>query len=193
MTKHFDPEVPHEVRNQIFSLLDEGRDHDLLESLFGTDSLRGNEISDIQGMPCSGYIPFQDGGYQLTALFQDGYSTGKYPTPQYRRFIDGRYDQARDSWAKENPDTTEMEAHYNYIDSYLEDSEPLGRLSVYVKGVTVHISLGLGYSDAPYYREKYDESIVNLEVDFDTFLSYTYEQFVQLLRAGMIKYFEEEK
>ncbi len=165
---NFDSHVPYYVRKKISDIITAALDDDLLEDAIGGEVLGESDIEDISGVARSGYIPLQDGGFSIRVMFDAGYSSG------------ASYTNDHDSYKNYMLLQYEME--------YLFEEAVFGSLCVYVKGSNIVTQVRLAYKDAPYFREKYDEILVDFDTHTKDFLALSYEDFKKLVIDKLAEY-----
>jgi len=183
-SEHFANRVPGPVREKIRELADKIED-DFISDLNG-EPIGASRVSEIYGKPQPGFIPFQDGGYEITELYHtSGVDTSFALSEAHEEWLDESHDNMIESFRAdfelgEEFDLSEasLELEEDFTEYENEWFDPaLARVRVFVDRhptQNVYIDAALNYSDAPYYREKRDDEVFfKKSIDFETFLNDT--------------------
>lgn len=188
---HFDDSVPQAVRDKLFVLATAVKDDFISEQgeAYGSVTLDA-----VYGQAHSGYTPLQLGGYKVTELYRNDCDPSYHFTKEQTDFNNEQSEDCYEAFARDNDlenDFTidcmspEMQdAFYEYEKEWFEPA--LLRFEIWLKDLTtVEIQLGINYSDAPYYRTQYDDTLFTTTMPIEKLLKITTEQFIQLLNKGI--------
>lgn len=209
-TEHFSPLVPETLRDKLFILAKAAKD-DFISSC-GGGGYGCERINEIYGYHIPGFIPFQLGGFEISELHRSDQDTGYHFTKAQSESVDKAVvDMYKSFYRDHNLKEKGIPEDYGYDDipddlqntfaDYENDwLEPaLLRLSIWVDDnehelgmmnnsknpTTVYIHLGLGYSDAPYYREKYDETLFQFNMPIDEIMAIEPDAFIKMLKEKL--------
>lgn len=146
-------------------------------------------LQDIEGNAISGWIPHQDGGFQVSGFFQNDCDSSYHFTEKQTDYCNDQSQQCWDSFLQDNdlPSGIEwnnltheqqneyMEYENNWFEPALLQFQCFcDGFSFYDDGKRQYVTfrVSINYKDAPYYREKYAEDIKSV--------IYTAEEFMQL-------------
>ena len=195
---NFKSEVPADVQNKIHALaLHVMENWDNFISA-GECTISPETIESIHGNAYDGFIPFQDGGFQVGGYYSNN------PWDYHINAAQKEYNatQSIDCWDQflrvndfesgiEWDNLTEKQK-YEFSDYELEWFEPaLVQFQVFADNfryggnkpsVTVRVSVN--YKDAPYYRGKYAEDLNSTGYDLDEFMELSIEGLFALHKVG---------
>ena len=150
-------------------------------------------IEEIQGNHKPGWCAYQDGGFSVSGFVCSGWSSGCYITQGQEDNILAQEKYCIEAFiADHDLETTYSDFDYNnlpqelqdeffdYEREYLDDPALL-QWQVYIKGEKIVLCASLNYRDAPYYRSKYAEYIIDQEIDLDVFMAMADEDVVRML------------
>lgn len=194
---NFKSEVPAEVQNKIHALT--------LHILDNWDSFinRGEciippeTVEEIHGNAYDGFIPFQDGGFQVGGYYSNNpwdyritISQGEYNERQskycWEQFLSENGLDSGIEWDNLTDEQKSTHAEYEqewfdpawvqfeaFADGFTYGGEPI---------VTVRVSIN--YKDAPYYREKYAEDLNSTQYELEEFMRLSVEELFALHKVG---------
>lgn len=191
---NFKSEVPAEVQNKIHALALHVMENwdDFIN--IGECIISPENIESIHGNDYDGFIPFQDGGFQVGGF----YMNNPWDNHISKRQKEYNTAQSNDCWKQFLRDNN-LESGIewdNLIDGQKEDysdyesewfDHALVQFEVFADGfryggnkpsVTVRVSVN--YKDAPYYREKYTEDLNSTSYDIDEFMQLSIEELFNL-------------
>ena len=183
--KHFANGVSPALAKKMSQLADLIKDDFISAQL---DSYIMARIDEISGVGYSGFIPHQDGGFTVSERYPCGVSSGCFFTQSERKFCERMQQDAENEWLRENeldavPEGRKEEC-YEYQDEWMRDQDTILSVELWtghnqddnLDDVTIRLSLN--YKDAPYYRSKYAEDIIELK--------YTAAEFIALDPAACV-------
>jgi hypothetical protein len=203
-TEHFAENVPTELRDKLAELAEAIEENFISD--YNHDAYGCTHINEIYGYHISGFIPFQNGGYEITELYNNGWSTGSYFTEAQQESESESYDYMVECFLHDVLDDHATVARdFSYEDlsednkRKFEDYEAewfegvLLRVEMWIdrgKGATwgsdypsesVMIRLSVNYNDAPYYRSKSDETLKELNFSLDEIMQLSGENLIKQL------------
>lgn len=178
MTTHKDQyahDVPQSVRDAIERI---ACDIDLSDILpMGRDMLGGQGAEAILGYWVDGWIPFQRGGIDVNTILSGAWCGGSYLTDGERDEANRMESSAIADWQRNNPEgDTASEECSEYVMECMGENDAvlLGvALSVPDKVDVVQCELYVNYADAPYFREKYAETLVRFDLTYGGICGFT--------------------
>lgn len=190
-TAHFADSVPQAVRDKLLMLATAVKDGFIGEQ---GEAYGSTTLDAIYGQAYSGYIPLQLGGYEVSELYRNDTDSSYHFTKEQTDFNNKQSEDCYEAFARDNGlenDFTidcmspEMQdAFYDYENEWFEPA--LLRFELCLKDLnTVEIQLGINYSDAPYYRTQYDETIFATTLAIEELLKITSEDFIKLLEKNI--------
>lgn len=195
---NFKSEVPAALQNKIHALalhVQENWDS-FINS--GECIISPETIESIHGNAYDGFIPFQDGGFQVSGFYSNN--------PWDCHFSQGQKEynerQSNDCWVqflRDNNlesgiewDNMTDQQQSDFTEYECEWFEPaLVQFEVFADGfrygsekpsVTVRVSVN--YMDAPYYRGKYAEDLNSTSYDIDEFMKLSLQELFDLHKVG---------
>jgi hypothetical protein len=169
---HFASEVPENVKDKLLAIA-----HEVENEVFSMVDTHGClRIEPIHGVGYSGFIPFQNGGFEVTDYVNTGLSSGTFLTESERDFYetlqsDCEKDFRMDNKIEDDIELTEeqIEAFEDYEQSYFDDQLSMLRFETWIEqdNETVFLRLSIGYKDAPYYRSNHDETIKEMSFNIN--------------------------
>lgn len=198
---HFNDRVNAEIAAKIQTVAQLAKE-DLISDLHRGEAYGCADVSDIYGYDPGGFIPFQDGGFMVTELYRNDIDTSYHLTEgqsaavaasersMYENFPDNLPEDIKAALPEEwGYDDLPEEYQSEFSDYENEWFEPaLLRFCIFITkpentiwddekpvkehGVKIELSLTLNYTDAPYYREKYDNgTLATLGITIDEFMN----------------------
>lgn len=160
----------------------------------GGETYGDSMIEPIYGIALSGYIPFQKGGYEVTAFCQQGTDSSLHITKKQGEFLEKLFENFCTDFAKENnlpEDFKNCELSDELQDVFCEAENELFvpallRFELWIddkqtEEAIVYYRLSLGYGDSPYYRSRYDETIFEGNLSVSSFMTTPPAGFVKML------------
>ena len=150
-------------------------------------------IEEIHGNYKPGWIPYQDGGFSVSGFVCSGWSSGGYITQGQEDNMLAQEKYCIEAFISDYDLEIEYsDFDYNDLDEELQDKfsdyereyldDPaLLQWQVYIKDDKIILCASLNYRDAPYYRQKYAEYIIDREIDLDVFMAMADEDVVRML------------
>jgi len=210
-TSHFAPSVSQALRGKMFEVA-EAIKEDFISDC-GREAHGCNRIEPIYGKSYDGFIPFQDGGYEISEFYRNdidsSYHFTKAQSESMERSKKDMYESFYHDHIKGNDKRAadvKLDKDFSYSDlpeklqSVFSDYEnewfesALLRCELWVsdgyhddKADTIYYRVSLGYKDAPYYRSKYDETLFEGNVSIKAFMKAKPEAFVAMLKKKMDK------
>jgi hypothetical protein len=170
-TEYFHPEVPKKViqKLQLFILALKER-VDVYADCLETDEF---EIVPIEGLARDGYIPFQQGGYELNtfATSETILSAG------HRRSLNNYNEEIEVAMRDCEDDSEEQDA----LSCDLNNLSVMITYEVFVKDGVVTLRYGVNHEDEPYFREKHCEYITTTDYPINAFLNEPIKDMVNML------------
>lgn len=162
-------------------------------------------INAIYGHHISGFIPFQNGGYEVTEFYSNGWTTGCYFNKAQEEFEAETYEYmlecfARDYYDYDTDKAKEWAKNYSYDDLTDDDRYEfenyenewfegvLLRFEMWIErdanndNKCVMARLSVNYRDAPYYRSTSDDTLVELELDIKEIMGLTGDKLIEKLK-----------
>lgn len=185
---NFKPYVNRRVADKIYDLVS-GVGFDALLPNTMYESYGTDHINPIEGNARSGWFPFQDGGYARSTLIRNDIDISYHVTKGQTEAVEQASKNMLDSFMLDYGIDPDEGVDYDDDDLMNKLSEyenewhdpALLSFSVIVKEGCVGISLSVNYRDAPYYREKYGETIHEIVVDVETFMATSEQQLIETL------------
>lgn len=175
--------------------------HDDLISDIGRGENYGcANINEIYGYDPGGFIPFQNGGFEVTELYHHDVDGSYHITDGQSEAAQNHEEYLYECFARDYEDELQAAGidttdKYYQIPASLENTfadyesdfwEPaLLRFCIFInkENDTIELSLSLNYSDAPYYRDKYDDdTLATQSIALDEFLKMQPEQVLEAIR-----------
>ena len=184
--EHFAPDVPRATMEKMQTLAALVQDEIIN---YAPDGYGMAQTDTISGRAYSGFVPYQQGGYSVMEYYALQPGSGRYFTPGHETAADAQAQDARREWLRQEgldevPDEREEE-FYNFESEWLQDRDALLTCEIWTghnqdaaPGM-VTVRLAINYRDAPYFRGKYAEDLLEM--------SYTAEEFAMLDLADCIK------
>lgn len=200
---HIKPEIKESIQLKMFDLIN--LCNDSLISEFNHESISEPLIENISGVFYSGFIPFQDGGFQTTQLYRNDLDSSYHFNSNQTNHNNILYTNLIKDFIDNNDLKIEPENFdYESLDQSLQNEfaefeinyyEP-ALISVYIyasntkqwnnnSGITIQLSIN--YKDSPYYREQYNENLMTLEYSFSQFSKIDNKQIINLLKNYNLK------
>ena len=193
--ENFKPSVPANAQAKIKNIADLilANAENSVMAEFHIEDYSDWRIEEIQGNHKPGWCAYQDGGFSVSGFVYSGWSSGCYITQgqednilaQEKYCIEAfisDYDleiEYSDFDADKLPQELQ-DKFYDYEREYM-DEPALLQWQVYIKGEKISLCASLNYKDAPYYRQKYTEYIIDREIDLDVFMAMADEDVVRML------------
>lgn len=165
MYNHFDRYVPIGIVEKLSELADEV----LADTFCCYNPCRDGEAQAeiISGVPESGYIPFQDGGYRIVQTVSNGLSSGSYLSDGERIFTENLQKQCEDDFLErydyninyEGLTEDAKEVCYDYENNWFMEVDTLIEFECWSKDANVYLRLSINYKDCPYFRNQYAETL----------------------------------
>jgi hypothetical protein len=186
---HIKATIPGTIQARMRALALLARD-DLINDFggFRECATKAEKVDDISGVPFDGFIPFQDGGFNLTAFYSQSCDASHNFSQEQTEFNESVYNSQRDQFARDNdldPNfqyhelTDELQAVFDEYECNLFESAPL-TFDVYAcselpgayhwgnkPGVTIRLSIN--FKDAEYGRDKYASTLKEVNYSFAEF------------------------
>lgn len=207
---HFADCAPTEVREKMLDIARE------IESDFisdydgggmGKDAYGCQRLNTIYGYHISGFIPSQNGGFEVTEFYSNGESSGAYFTESEREATENDYTNmvqsfARDVLEKEWEAAQEWAEQFDYNELTSEQQNAMAdyesewfepvllRVEMWLdrgkdrKSESVFFRLSCNYNDAPYYRAKSDETITEFNLTIAELLEIEPQQIIERLNKA---------
>lgn len=155
---HFKPHVSPALQNKIRCLCDATTP--FIERWTNQPELVTSwELEPIEGNHVSGWIPHQDGGFQILCFIDNGYSSGRYICQEQKESTENLL-----NWYAQYRDAVD----YNKITEWMNEPDLLF-FRAFVDDGGVVMQYGFN-NDAPYYREKYHTILKTLRMDKAEFM-----------------------
>lgn len=187
--KHFAKIVPLKVQNKLKTLADLILDEYIQD--VNSEANGCNRLDEISGVAYDGFIPLQDGGFEISEFYSNGSCSGSFISEKEEKHVEKMQEGAYNDFLEDKnlPKGTELtdeqyEEFLEYEDEYLTPS--LLRAELWADDFDseepkIFCRLSLGYTDAPYYRAKYDERIKEIELSVKQFLKEKNEKIAKTL------------
>jgi hypothetical protein len=179
--KNFKSSVPLLVQAKIHSLATEIKlsFSDVVTCRY--ESMGDVRMSDIEGNYVSGWMPRQDGGFDVSLLVDSGIDSSYHVTPKQTEFVNEQEKNCFNAFLSDNDlddetswdDLTDeqKEEYCNYQHDWFSDGA-LIQIQIFASGYpgsyweekeqTITVRVSVNYRDAPYFREKSAEDIKQL-------------------------------
>ena len=186
---HFNPCVPWKIRDKLYELAEEVKQY--ISNNF-SNSWGCGRVDKIYGQASDGYIPFQNGGYEVTDYFCSDTDPSYHFCSAQTDYINKIYDGLVKTWCESNNLT-----NFNWAELTEEQQEDFQKSEVFEPAMLrfecwtanknkISLRLSLAYSDAPYYRASRDDvTFFNKEVTAKTFLGKENEKWVKQIFKGI--------
>lgn len=157
---HFKPHISSALQNKIRCLCDAITP--FIERWANQPELVTSwELEPIEGNHVSGWIPHQDGGFQILCFIDNGYSSGRYICEEQRDSTQNLLDCFRAEYGDD-------EENYNELHDWM--SEPcMLFFRAFVEQGKIVMQYGFN-SEAPHYREKYHTILKTMCMDEAEFM-----------------------
>lgn len=197
---HFNGSIPQELREKLGELAKIVM-HDFIGDIGRGECFACSNIDEIYGYDPGGFIPFQHGGYKVTELYRHDIDSSYHLTQgqndaaieqeknMYSSFFwDNREELEAlgleaDTFSYDDIPESLQNAFSDYESEWFEPA--LVSFGAYVtkpgkdiwggekqnESRAIELYLAVNYNDAPYYREKYDETIHTLSLSLDEFMT----------------------
>ena len=195
---NFKSEVPAVVQNKINALALHVMDNWNNFINTGECIISPETIESIHGNAYDGFIPFQDGGFQVSGFYSNNPLDNQF-TPAQKEYNTAQSKYCWEQFLRDNnlesgiewDNLTERQKD-EFSEYELEWFEPaLVQFQVFADNfrygenkpsVTVRVSVN--YKDAPYYREKYAEDLNSTGYDLEEFMKLSIEELFNLHKVG---------
>jgi hypothetical protein len=144
-------------------------------------------IDAIEGNYVSGWIPNQDGGWDVNQFIRSDEDSSYHLTEKQSEFVDEQMQECERQFLHDFgydefdfDDDAMMEQYYEYENGWLDDAAVFG-VQMFVEENQIAFRVYVNYKDAPYYREKYAEDVKILALEFDEFLGMNNEASMEQL------------
>ena len=186
--KHFKPGVPVSIQDKILSVVELAKD-DFINEQNQEVMISCENTEEISGVAYSGFIPFQDGGYCLSALYRCDVDSTFHLTKKQTEWVNEDEKNMLENFYTEHNIKTDdkmTDVQHDMLSEY--ESEWFGdgawlTLNVFCciennylgnnKEKTVTVQLLFNYKDGEYKRDKYADELYVKVYSFDEFLSLT--------------------
>jgi hypothetical protein len=190
--EHFKQSMPDAVALKMKALAELVEQDYISEQGEAYGCTHSNEVS---GVGYAGFMPFQDGGYEVTELYRNDQDSSYHFNDAQTEWVDNQTTRMYEAFAWDNRKelvnagvTLPEGWGYNDLPEDLQNVfsdyenewfEPaLLRFTTWAyvdakwgnPATSVMMRVSLGYKDAPYYREKYDEDLKEITLSFEDFL-----------------------
>lgn len=179
--EHFNSAVSIKLQNQVKSFAEAAFED------FISDFKESNSCSNIEplfGIPQSGWIPMQLGGFTVTEFYHNDMDPSYHFTKEQSDFNQEFYDDMIEHYKADN-ELEEIDYDDNDFQNWeaeLFDSAML-RLVVYVdNGGLVKVEFSVNYKDAPYFRLKADQMLKEMTFTEEEFLTADFEEIFEQLK-----------
>jgi hypothetical protein len=174
---HFNPTVSLEVQTKLKEFADMVSDNFISEfrECFGCMN-----ISTIDGIESSGYIPLQKGGFNISEFYRNGIDPTFLFTKKQKAFNDKLYDDFITEYKRENSlDEIDYDDNeYQRCECDLFESSLLEFRIWIDNDDMVQIYISVNYKDAPYYRYEKAESMVVCSMTIDDLMKLDIEKYL---------------
>ena len=199
-TEHFAYGVPENIRQKMLELSESVKEEFITDPYTvhsWHETLSESRLDIISGKAFDGFIPFQDGGFEVNCLYRfDTDSTYHFTQGQTNYINDLQESCIKDFCTdekieEEKLNTQENEKYWEYEQAYFQDVAALLRFEFWIdreetkKPYFVRVSLG--YTDSPYFRSKHDETLFEFQVSESALLRIESAGFVARLKREMDK------
>lgn len=179
--KNFKSSVPNAVQVKLMFLA-QGIEaqFDNIVSAFSSraESITDVSLNEIEGNYVSGWMPRQDGGYDVSQMFRSDLDSSYHFTEKQTDFVNDQSEDCRKAFYSDNGIDSddeldaEQESEYcNYESDWFQDGA-LFQVQMFANGYpgsvweekeqTINIRVSVNYKDAPYFRESSAEDIKTL-------------------------------
>jgi hypothetical protein len=188
--KNFKASVPATVKTKINELAEfiQSNFRDVVTARI--ESMGDVQLSEIEGNYVSGWIPRQDGGFDVSLLVDSGIDSSYHVTKKQTEFVNEQEKNCFESFLSDNElDRNEMswddlteeqkEEYCDYQNDWFSDGA-LIQIQMFASGYpgsyweekeqTITVRVSINYKDAPYFREKSAEDIKTLILSESEFL-----------------------
>jgi hypothetical protein len=194
---NFKSAVPFEVQSKLKELAELASFDDIVTSSLKFAGYGGQSMNEIEGNYKSGWMPKQDGGFEISEY----YSSAPYDstfTDKQKDFLEDQVKQCFDAYIsdyrREDADipyeewTEEQREQFNEYENEWFSAGALLQLQMFVDGYgeysrepekTVTIRLSINYKDAPYFRENGAEDIKQVVLSIDEFMAQSNEDILK--------------
>ena len=194
---HFANSVYAELAAKIQNLAETVKEDFISDQSF--DSYGCTNINEISGKSYDGFIAFQDGGFEVSELYRSDTDSSYHLTQAQTDTMNERQEFCYECFRSDNKELNlpedygyadipeEFQNHFTEYEA--EFFEPaLMRFETWVdrdQSQSIFLRLSLNYRDQPYYRSKYDETLFEIKVTAEQFLSKDNEFFIKLFNRKM--------
>jgi hypothetical protein len=131
-----------------------------------------SRIDNIYGIASSGYIPLQKGGYMISEFYSNDIDKSNHFTKKQTEFNAQCYESFLTEYKRDN---SIDEIDYDDVDFQNAESEYFEPCALEVriwikKDDMVILNVSVNYRDAPYYRFKIAETIIEKSMTIDEFM-----------------------
>ena len=187
--EHIKDSVPPHIQSKMFMLAAMAKNE--LIGDFNECYSSDGEIENISGVAYDGFMPFQDGGFEVNAFYRNDTDESYHFSKKQTEFNERQYDDLINSFTSD----FELDSGWTWDDltNELQESfsqyecewfEPcLLSFQVFADGETVTVRLSVNYRDMPYYREKYAEDLISNDYNLAEFQALECEQLIKIMRA----------
>lgn len=191
--KNFKSSVPNAVQVKLMFLAQGIESQfDNIVSAFSSrsESITDVSLNEIEGNYVSGWMPRQDGGYDVSQMFRSDLDSGYHFTEKQTDFVNDQSKNCRNTFLAERgyeSDTSfhelpdELHEEYSeYENDWFQDGA-LFQVQMFANGYpgsfweekeqTINIRVSVNYEDAPYFRERDAEDIKTLILTESEFLA----------------------
>lgn len=187
----------------IVKVITQSRMRDLATFIFEQDKLSslGEEVNResigaktlecVSGVPHDGWWPFQDGGFEVSEFFVNGWYTNTYFVKEEEEFNEFLRVRAWKDFLAENdkPSLTayhelsiEKQEEFDGIEDAYFEEEVLLRVVISIRDGGISLSKRINYLDAPYYRHSNDLILNEKNLSEKEFLKLSNEQLWELIK-----------
>jgi hypothetical protein len=155
------------------------------------EQIIGPSLDVIHGRHVSGFIPFQDGGYSVSAFYRNDVDSTYHFTAAQTEFNNFQDDECYQSFILEHDlpqgstcsewNESTQSGYHKWENSYFEPA--LLTFDVYSKDGRIMLHSHINYKDAPYYRASYTETIKDIELSESKFLKMPYAALIEMMKA----------
>lgn len=185
--KHFKNCVPVALQHKIKEVAEYVRDYLISEF---NEPLGCARISEIQGNFVSGWWPHQEGGFDVSEMYSNNEDSTCHFCKEQTDFNAGILESVRKDYCTDNGlclDSLSDEQQQELDEREYDALDPaLLRFQIFTEaqdkeagGFIVTMRLSVGFKDSPYYREKYDHDLAQLEIDSETLVNSNIPQLIQ--------------
>lgn len=173
---HFDASVSPTVANKLHAVALLVQHNYISDYKQPNGSYGDSNLTTIGGKPEDGYVPFQQGGFEVTDFYQCDQDTSYHLTSKQSEYM-AKLDKAcLEQFCEEN-DIVNVNDIPDGMSDILSDFEAnwyeptLLRFRIYIKHNLVCMRLSVNYKDMPYYRNDSDELISEHTLSIDDFMT----------------------